>query len=100
MFAILLDAIECFQKYAGDETNRVFEEWIFDYDHGWSFSFINIPEAVDISPTYLRKGLLEWEKERFQQSLFADWKPFDRINSRQEYFARILDRRAGIYFRR
>ena len=40
MFAILLDAVECFQKYAGQEHNRLFkeaEEWIFEDDHGWAF---------------------------------------------------------------
>ena len=39
MFAILLDAVECFQDYA--EQDRLFkeaEEWIFDDDHEWPFS--------------------------------------------------------------
>ena len=67
MLAVLLDAVECYQQYVGDETNRLFkdtEEWIFADDHEWLFSFINICEAVDIAPQYLRKGLLQWNKER------------------------------------
>jgi hypothetical protein len=67
MLAILLDAVECYQQYAGDETNRLFkdtEEWIFAEDQEWLFSFINICEAVDIAPQYLRKGLLQWNNER------------------------------------
>src|SRR5882724_11165482 len=65
MFAVLLDAVECFQKYAGHEANRLFkdtDEWIFEDDHEWPFSFINICEAVDIDPKYLRKGLSHWKK--------------------------------------
>jgi len=65
MFAVLLDAVECFQKYAGREANRLFkdtDEWIFEDDHEWPFSFINICEAVDIDPKYLRKGLSHWKK--------------------------------------
>ena len=59
MFAILLDAVECFQEYA--EQDRLFkdaEQWIFEDDHEWPYSFINICEAVDMNPKYLRKGLL------------------------------------------
>ena len=54
MFATLLDAIEWFQVYA--EQDRLFketEEWIFEDDHEWPYSFINICEAVDMNPKYL-----------------------------------------------
>ena len=47
MFAVLLDAVECFQKYAGNEADRLFkdtEKWIFKDDPEWPFSFINICE--------------------------------------------------------
>ena len=59
MFAILLDAVECFQEYG--EQDPFFKdaaEWIFEDDHEWPYSFINICEAVDMNPKYLRKGLL------------------------------------------
>ena len=67
MFAVLLDAVECFQKYAGREANRLFkdtDEWIFEDDHEWPFSFINICEAVGMDPEYLRKGLSQLNRER------------------------------------
>ena len=70
MLAVLLDAVECYQQYASDETNRLFkdtEEWIFADDHEWLFSFINICEAIYIAPQYLRKGLLQWNNERSQK---------------------------------
>ena len=59
MLTVLRGAVECFQDYAEDD--RLFketEEWIFEDDHDWPFSFINICEAVDMNPKYLRKGLL------------------------------------------
>jgi hypothetical protein len=67
MFAVLLDAVECFQKYAGHEANRLFkdtDEWIFEDDPEWPFSFINICEAVGMDPEYLRKGLSQLNRER------------------------------------
>jgi len=68
MFAVLLDAVECFQKYAGvpgQYANRCFREaenWIFDNDREWLFSFINICQALAIDPQYLRKGLRRWKQ--------------------------------------
>ena len=68
MFAVLLDAVECFQKYAllDDEyATRLFREtenWILDNDREWLFSFINICDALAIDPHYLRKGLLRWKQ--------------------------------------
>ena len=63
MLAVLQGAVECFKEYA--EHNRLVkdaEEWIFEDDHEWSFSFINICEAVDMDPKYLRQGLLHWRQ--------------------------------------
>ena len=71
MFAILLDAVECYQKYAGDETKSLFkdtEEWIFADDHEWFFSFVNICAAVDINPKYMRKGLSQWIEQRSRKA--------------------------------
>ena len=69
MFAILLDAVECFQDYT--EQDRLFtdaEEWIFEDDHEWPYSFINISQAVDMNPKYLRKGLLDWRQRGIQEA--------------------------------
>ena len=68
MFAVLLDAVECFQKYAlldDEHATRLFREaenWILDNDREWLFSFINICDALTIDPQYLRKGLLHWKQ--------------------------------------
>ena len=74
MSAVLLDAVECFQKYAllhDEYETRLFREaenWILDNDREWLFSFINICDALTIDPHYLRKGLLRW-KEHAMHSL-------------------------------
>ena len=72
MFAVLLDAVECFQKYAflrDEYATRLFREtdiWIFEENRVWPFSFINICEALAIDPQYLRKGLLRWKQNAMQ----------------------------------
>lgn len=68
MLAVLLDAVECFQKYAllrDQYSNRLFREteiWIFEENRKWPFSFINVCEALAIDPQYFRKGLLRWKQ--------------------------------------
>src|SRR5258705_3512298 len=72
MFAVLLDAVECFQKYAllcDQYSNRLFREteiWIFEDNRKWPFSFINVCGALAIDPQYFRKGLLRWKQNAMQ----------------------------------
>jgi hypothetical protein len=68
MAAVLLDAVECFQKHLllhDEYSNRLFKEaenWILDNDREWLFSFINICDTLAIDPHYLRQGLLHWKQ--------------------------------------
>ena len=70
MFAVLSDGIECFQRYIDAKSRRcqkIFEEaqaWLLSQDNRTLFSFENICEALQLSPTYLRTGLLRWSAER------------------------------------
>lgn len=72
MLAILVDAVECFQKHAPkhqgkpDRLFRASREWIFQDDLKWPFSFLNICDAVGIDPRYLRNGLDQWSDTRFK----------------------------------
>lgn len=81
MLAVLLDAIECFQKYAllpGPHAKRLFEnaqDWIFQNNRDWPFSFINVCEAMEIDPGYLRKGLSEWKRRTIRQPAAANSRP-------------------------
>ena len=66
MFAVLTDAVECFQKYLGAGSRRsrtVFSEaeaWIASRECSRLFSFEHICEVLSINPSYLRLGLTQW----------------------------------------
>jgi len=69
MFAVLREAVECFQENALCRTRweevqfKDAERWIFQDDHAWLFSFINICDAFAMNPGYLRQGLLGWKEK-------------------------------------
>ena len=73
MLAVLADAIECFQKYvfaANDREKKVFQEaedWILEKNNDWLFSFDNICEALQLTPDYVRQGLLRWKEAKSQE---------------------------------
>ncbi len=74
MFAVLEDAVTCFQKHfvARDKIGmRLFceaEEWILLHRKGdWLFSFDNICETLDLNPGYIREGLLHWRDHRLKE---------------------------------
>lgn len=76
MFAILEDAIECYQKHVLATENKACqlhndaEAWFLEDDPTWLFSFVNICEVFDIHPVSLRQGLLNWKtRELAQQQL-------------------------------
>ena len=84
MFAVLLDAVECFQQYHSgrrSKATRLFsdtEGWIFRDDHEWPFSFINVCEAVEIDPHYLRNGLSRWRQRAIREPILAGHRFFNK----------------------
>jgi len=68
MFAVLKDAIDCFQDNVlahGRRKKRLFreaEEWILTEDEDWLFSFENICEVLGFNPRYVRQGLIRWKE--------------------------------------
>jgi hypothetical protein len=70
MFAVLTDAIECFQKYVDGKSRRyrkLFNEaqtWIMSGDDRAVFSFEFVCEALRLDPGYLRMGLNRWRADR------------------------------------
>ena len=68
MVAVLGDAIECYQKYAfakdekGKKLFREAEEWIFEKNSDWLFSFENVCEILNLHADYVRRGLLCWRQ--------------------------------------
>ena len=74
MFAVLQDAIVCFQdnfKATCKRKRSLYhdaEEWILSDDRFYLFSFENICEALGIDPAYVRQGLMRWKQSRQQQT--------------------------------
>ncbi len=70
MFAVLEDAVACFQKYisARDAKGKTMfheaEEWILKEDSEWLFSFDNICEVLGFNPQYVRHGLIRWKEAK------------------------------------
>lgn len=68
MLAVLEDALQCYKRYAfvkEVEGRKIFRQacqWISSEDRYWPFSFINICEALEINPDYLRGGLESWKQ--------------------------------------
>ena len=64
MFAILVDAISCFDKLsaaAGMGRRRRWLEaknWLWSNRQDWPFSYRNVCESLGFDPDYLRRGLL------------------------------------------
>ena len=67
MFAVLQDAVNCFQDNvkAHDRRKRALfveaEEWIVSQDVDYLFSFENICAALGLDANCLRQGLLRWK---------------------------------------
>ena len=68
MLAVLQDAIVCFQECLGATCKRKMtlyldaEQWLFDSDSSYLFSFDNICEALGFDAAYLRQGLMRWKE--------------------------------------
>ena len=70
MFAVLTDAVRCFQIYCRAQSRfgrQMFYEakgWISDRNSEGPFTFVAICETLEIEPELLRKGLREWRIHR------------------------------------
>ncbi len=97
MFAVLTDAIECFQKYLGASSRRyrnVFgeaEAWINNRESTSPFSFEQICEVLNINPNYLRLGLMQWRVTNESQK-----GPRKRIREPLRYQYRVKHNRVSI----
>ncbi|HXV84003.1 MAG TPA: hypothetical protein VEG60_29475 [Candidatus Binatia bacterium] len=70
MLAVLEDAIACFQKYVfvregkGKVLFQEAEDWIWDRNNDWLFSFANVCETLGFNPAFLRQGLAQWRAQK------------------------------------
>lgn len=97
LFAILTDAIECFQRYCGAQSRRhrkLFQQaetWIFGQENDALCSFESICDSLHISPEYLRSGLCRWRDEHESASA-----PQKRLREPLRYTYRIRSQRISI----
>jgi len=74
MFAVLENAVECFQKYvlarkpSGKQLFREAEEWFLDKETEALYSFENICDTLGLHPDPIRKGLLVWKEAKLKLS--------------------------------
>jgi hypothetical protein len=70
MFAVLADAVETYQKYACSRSRRsqiLFreaEEWFWNKETGYLFSFPSICEALGFDTAFFRLGLMRWTENQ------------------------------------
>jgi len=68
MLAVLRDGINCFRKYASaqdPEGRQMFadvRDWLNSDDHASPFAFENLCDAFEISPGWVRRHLLTWQR--------------------------------------
>jgi hypothetical protein len=68
LLAVLQDAIVCFQEFlfaTSKKKQALFveaEEWIFDEDKSYLYSFENVCELLGFEASYMRQGLSRWKE--------------------------------------
>ena len=68
MLAVLDDAVACLQRYVFPRSRRertLFnqtEDWVWDENSDYLFSFENICTVLNLNPKYVRQGLLRWKR--------------------------------------
>jgi hypothetical protein len=67
LLAVLEDGIRCFQEnlfVANGKRRTLFDEakeWLFSDDANWFCSFVSICTLLNLEPSYIRRGLRDWE---------------------------------------
>jgi hypothetical protein len=69
MFAVLQDAVLCFETYCdyADPSHKISaeaEHWLLDDNRKWPFSFSNICLASGLDMDVVRSGLMRWKHRR------------------------------------
>jgi hypothetical protein len=70
MFAVLEDAVSCFQKFSsatsrrGKKLFREAESWLMSENNDGLYTFDNICEVLGLNPNYIRGGLSRWRRKR------------------------------------
>ncbi len=91
MYAILEDAVGCFQNYlfARDKKGkRLFldaETWINGEEGESVLSFDNVCEELDLDPEFLRSGLRRWKQKKLAEVTAAEKDRRESKRTRKHY---------------
>lgn len=81
MHAVLDDALYTWKKQflvKGRKAQRLAreaEEWFFNENDSWPFSFVCICETLDLDPDYIRRGIRRWRQQPPAMKLRAKGHP-------------------------
>ena len=67
MLAVLEDAMRTYKD--GVEAFKV-EAWVASDDTDWPFAFVNVCNAVGLTPEYLRSAMKKWRRKTAHE---RDW---------------------------
>jgi hypothetical protein len=68
LLAVLEDGVRSFQDNVLPRNRKkqmLFEdaqEWLFNDDGDWLFSFVSICSVLGLDPSYIRRGLRQWQE--------------------------------------
>jgi hypothetical protein len=91
MFAILEDAVGCFQNYlfARDKKGKQLfldaETWINGEENKSVLSFDNVCEELDLDPEFLRSGLRRWKQKKLAEATAAEKERRESKRARKHY---------------
>jgi len=91
MYAILEDAVGCFQNYLfardkkGKELFLDAETWINGEECKSVLSFDNVCEDLDLDPEFLRSGLRRWKQKKLAEVTAAEKDRRESKRARKHY---------------
>jgi hypothetical protein len=78
MLAVLEDAIRTYKDGVASPipSKRVeafkVEAWVASDDTDWPFAFVNVCNAVGITPEYLRSAMKKWRRKTMQEQTWVN----------------------------
>jgi hypothetical protein len=85
LLAVLEDGVRSFQDNVLPRNRKkqmLFEdaqEWLFNDDGDWLFSFVSICSVLGLDPSYIRRGLRQWQERARRKQQRGSRPPQQRL---------------------